>query len=100
MNVQTTLFWLTGVVFFVVQLGVLLVLMRQGRGADAEQAANGRLEVVWTLVPASLIAALALMLGGLTQRSWTRPEDSAAPRPGVTLRWAGSASDPVPESRR
>jgi heme/copper-type cytochrome/quinol oxidase subunit 2 len=38
--------------------------MRQSRSADAEIAANGRLEIVWTLVPASLIAALALMLGG------------------------------------
>ncbi len=99
MNLQTSLFWLTGVVFFTVQLGILLTLMRQSRSANRETAANGRLEIVWTLVPASLIAALALMLGGLTTGSWTDSETSAEPKPGMTLRWAGPESDSPAEAQ-
>ena len=98
MNLQTALFWLIGIVFFVVQLGILLALMRQSRSADAEIAANGRLEIVWTLVPASLIAALALMLGGFTKGTWTDPDTQ--PKPGFTMRWAGPDTDPTGEPRR
>jgi len=99
MNLQTSLFWLTGVVFFAVQLGILLALMRQSRSADAETAANGRLEIVWTLVPASLIAALALMLGGLTTGSWTDSEAPPRAKSHLTLRVAGP-EDPRPEAAR
>ncbi|MDG2306460.1 MAG: hypothetical protein P8R42_17780 [Candidatus Binatia bacterium] len=100
MNMQTSLFWFTGAAFFVVQLGILLALMRQSRCADLETAANGRLEIVWTLVPASLIAALALMLGGLTTGSWTDSETPIAAAPGITLRWAGPENEPSAERRR
>lgn len=89
MNLQTSIFWLTGVVFFAVQFGILLTLMRQGRSADAAEASGGRLEIVWTIVPASLIAALALMLGGLTKGSWTDAEAPKTPETGLTFRYAG-----------
>lgn len=100
MNLQTSLFWLTGVAFFVVQLGILLALMRQSRSADAENASGARLEIVWTIVPASLIAALALMLGGLTKGSWTDTESPETPKPGLTFRYAGPDEGPNAEPRR
>lgn len=103
MDLQTSLFWLTGVAFFVVQLAILLALMRQSRSVDAETAAGGRLEIVWTIVPASLIAALALMLGGLTKGSWTDAEAPDTPKPGLTFRYAGPetapTTDPAAEPR-
>ena len=90
MDLQSSLFWLSGAAFFAVQLGILLTLLRQSRSADSETAARSRVEIVWTIVPASLIAALALMLGGLTQGSWTDAEPSQkAPEPGLTFRYAG-----------
>lgn len=100
MDVQTSLFWITGVAFFAVQLGILLLLMRQGRSPDAETAAYGRLEIVWTLVPASLIAALALMLGGFTRGSWTDPEQRPTAAPGLSLRWTGPEDGSTEEPRR
>jgi len=99
MNLQTSIFWLTGVVFFAVQLGILLTLMRQGRSADPAEASGGRLEIVWTIVPASLIAALALMLGGLTKGSWTDAEAPDTPETGLTFRYAGPGDGPDGESR-
>ncbi len=94
MDLQTALFWATGVAFFAVQLGILLTVMRQSRASDPRVAAQGRLEIVWTLVPASLIAALALMLGGLTTGSWTDAEPDDEPKPGLTFRWAGPETSP------
>lgn len=94
MDLQTALFWATGVAFFAVQLGILLALMRQSRASDPRIASQGRLEIVWTLVPASLIAALALMLGGLTTGSWTDAEGDVEPKPGLTFRWAGPETSP------
>ena len=96
MDLQTSLFWLTGIAFFVVQVGILLALMRQSWSSNAEVAANGRLEIVWTIVPASLIAALALMLGGLTKGSWTEPEGPEDAKPGLTFRYAGPDTEPPP----
>ena len=94
MDLRTTVFWAAGVAFFVVQLGILLALMRQSRGTDREIAAQSRLEMIWTIVPASLIAALALMLGGLTSGSWTDAESAGKPKPGLTFRWAGPETAP------
>ena len=94
MDLQTALFWATGVAFFTVQLAILLALMRQSRASDPGVAAQSRLEIVWTLVPASLIAALALMLGGLTTGSWTDAERDDEPKPGLTFRWAGPETSP------
>ena len=93
MSLQNALFWFTGALFFVVQLLILLDLLKQTRSSDLPRAEQGRVEVIWTLVPASLIAALALMLGGLTQGSWTDPD--ASPRAGLSLRWTGPETNPA-----
>jgi heme/copper-type cytochrome/quinol oxidase subunit 2 len=71
--VQTTIFWATGAAFFLVQLVMLLFLLRRRHDAPADSEEYGRrhAEVVWTLVPASLIAVLALMLGGLIDSPWS-----------------------------
>jgi heme/copper-type cytochrome/quinol oxidase subunit 2 len=69
----TTIFWLTGIAFFAVQLIVLLLLLRlrHRSGATPEERLRHHAEVIWTLVPASLVAALALMLGGLVDSPWS-----------------------------
>ena len=58
---QTEIFWICGAVFFAVQIRTLLSLLRQRRQADAENAAAIHSEIVWTLVPAALVTAIALM---------------------------------------
>jgi heme/copper-type cytochrome/quinol oxidase subunit 2 len=70
--VQIIIFWATGAAFFLVQLAMLLFLLRLRHRAPAGSEEHGRLhaEVVWTLVPASLIAVLALMLGRLIDSPW------------------------------
>jgi heme/copper-type cytochrome/quinol oxidase subunit 2 len=71
--VQNTIFWLTGAAFFAVQLAMLLSLLRrEPRMGDPAADRRRRVEIVWTMVPASLIAALALMIAGLTASPWTR----------------------------
>jgi choline-glycine betaine transporter len=75
---QTTIFWLVGIAFFAVQattLGYLLRARRSAAGADEGR----RVEIVWTLVPAAVLAALVLMMSGLTGRSWTHVRGSVAP---------------------
>ena len=71
---QNTIFWLTGAAFFAVQLAILLSLVRRPPAPPSDPAAERRrrVEIVWTIVPASLIAALALMIAGLTASPWTR----------------------------
>lgn len=70
---MTTIFWLTGIGFFAVQLVMLLYLLRvrHRAGATPEELRRHHAEVVWTLVPASLVALLALMLGGLVDSPWS-----------------------------
>ena len=94
MDLQTSAFWLTGGIFFVFQSAVVWKLMRQARSADARAASGSRLEIVWTLVPASMITALALMLGGFTQGSWTDADRLQKPTPGLSLRWVGPEGTP------
>jgi heme/copper-type cytochrome/quinol oxidase subunit 2 len=69
---QGSLFWLTGALFFLVQLGILMKLLRARAAEPSAEARHVEVEIVWTLVPASLIAALALMLGGLTTSPWAQ----------------------------
>jgi heme/copper-type cytochrome/quinol oxidase subunit 2 len=72
-DIVTTIFWASGIGFFVVQLVMLLHLLRIGRGTGAtpEERLRHQTEVIWTLVPASLVAVLALMLGGLVDSPWS-----------------------------
>lgn len=78
---QATLFWLTGGAFFALQIGTLLYLLSASPAAGL--AATGerrrRVEIVWTLVPASIIVAVVLMVGGFTGASWTRVRTATAP---------------------
>jgi len=78
--VQASLFWLTGGAFFALQLGMLLYLLsaspRHGLAASGER--RRRVEIVWTLVPASILVAVVLMVGGFTASSWSRVRGATA----------------------
>jgi hypothetical protein len=72
--VQATLFWLTGGAFFALQIGTLLYLLyaRPAAGLASAEDRRRRVEIVWTLVPAALLVAVALMIGGFTGSRWSR----------------------------
>jgi len=72
--VQATLFWLTGGAFFALQLGMLLYLLyaSPAAGLAASHERRRRVEIVWTLVPASILVAVVLMVSGFTGSSWSR----------------------------
>ncbi|MBM4243897.1 MAG: hypothetical protein FJ148_08800 [Deltaproteobacteria bacterium] len=78
---QATLFWLTGGAFFALQIGTLLYLLyaSPSAGLAATGERRRRVELVWTLVPASILVAIVLMVGGFTGASWTRVRTAAAP---------------------
>lgn len=78
---QATLFWLTGGAFFALQLGMLLYLLYASpvTGLAPSGERRRRVEIVWTLVPASLLVAVALMVTGLTGSSWSRVRTAALP---------------------
>lgn len=80
---QTKIFWICGVVFFAVQIQILLSLLRQRRQADAGRAEAIHAEIVWTLVPAALVTAIALMAWqqGPLERAKTPPVTINAPTP-------------------
>jgi len=59
---QTKIFWICGVVFFAVQMQILFSLLHQRRRADAENTEAIHAEIIWTLVPAALVTAIALMI--------------------------------------
>ena len=71
---HASIFWLTGAAFLAVQLVFLLVLLRDRHRAtaDPDHAGRRQVEIVWTLVPASLLVALVLMMSGLTRAPWSR----------------------------
>lgn len=72
---QTWIFRVTGVAFFALQAGILLHLLRERpAGADGGRS----VEIVWTLVPAAILAALVLMLSGGTQPPWSRVRGGAS----------------------
>jgi heme/copper-type cytochrome/quinol oxidase subunit 2 len=88
--VQATLFWLTGSAFFALQLGMLLYLLyaSPSSGLAAAEERRRRVEIVWTLVPASILIAVVLMVSGLTGSPWTRPRASTDPSHLVALHGA------------
>jgi heme/copper-type cytochrome/quinol oxidase subunit 2 len=81
------LFWLTGGAFFALQLGMLLYLLyaSPAEGLAPAEERRRRVEVIWTLVPASLLLAVVLMVSGATGSSWARTRTSADPAPVVAL---------------
>jgi heme/copper-type cytochrome/quinol oxidase subunit 2 len=85
--VQATLFWLTGGAFFALQLGMLLYLLyanpRDGLAAPEER--RRRVEIIWTLVPASLLLAVICMVSGLTGSAATRSHACGDPSRVVAL---------------
>jgi len=72
---QTWIFRLASIAFFALQAGVLVHLLREGRGNAGPAPAERSVEIVWTLVPAALIAALVLMMSGATSADWSRLRD-------------------------
>lgn len=77
---QAALFWLTGGAFFALQLGMLLYLLyaSPATGLAPGEGRRRRVEIVWTLVPASVLVAVVLMVSGLTASTWSRVRPSAA----------------------
>ena len=99
---QATLFWLTGGAFFALQLGMLLYLLYASPavGLAASEERRRRVEIVWTLVPASILLAVILMVSGLTGSSWTRARGSVDPARVVAgLHGADAARDRVDTAR-
>ncbi len=76
---QTKIFWICGIVFFAVQIQILFSLLRQRRRANAENTEAIHAEIIWTLVPAALVTAIALMIW--QQGSFERP----GPVPASTI---------------
>jgi len=99
--VQTTIFWLVGAAFFAVQAATLGYLLRARRSATGGNDEGRRVEIVWTLVPAAVLAALVLMMSGLTASSWTHVRGGAAPlvaqrtsEPGVLVAVPAAPAEP------
>jgi len=66
-------------VFFAVQIQILFSLLRQRRRANAENAEAIHAEIIWTLVPAALVTAIALMI-------WQQgPFEQPGPAPAATM---------------
>ncbi|MFP6662766.1 MAG: hypothetical protein VCC00_01025 [Deltaproteobacteria bacterium] len=76
---QTAIFWFSGIVFFVVQAWILLRLLKARRVQDPARSAAIHTEIVWTLVPAAFVAAIALMAS-----DQLRSPDTTRLRPLVT----------------
>jgi hypothetical protein len=93
--VQAALFWLTGGAFFALQIGMLLYLLyaSPAQGLAAAEARRRRVEIVWTLVPASLLVAVVLMVSGFTESSWSRVRAAAALDHAVALHQASEQRD-------
>ena len=90
---QATLFWLTGGAFFALQLGLLLYLLyvRPARGLTPTEERRHRVEIVWTLVPASILVAVVLMVSGLTGSTWSRVRTTDARHGVIALHHADAA---------
>lgn len=78
---QAAIFWTTGAAFFALQAAMIGYLLRARRAAAARRQPDRRrqVEVVWTIVPAAVLAALALMVSGLTASSWSQVRSATAP---------------------
>ncbi|MEW6272344.1 MAG: hypothetical protein AB1689_23930 [Thermodesulfobacteriota bacterium] len=77
---QAALFWLTGGAFFALQLGMVLYLLyaSPAAGLAPGEGRRRRVEIVWTLVPASIVVAVVLMVTGFTASSWSRVRTATA----------------------
>ncbi len=84
---QATTFWALSALFLLLQIALVGWLLRQRRALlpGSREAAVVQTELVWTLVPAALVVALALMAAGLGRASWSRPRLVDAPA-GVEAR--------------
>lgn len=78
---QTKIFWICGVVFFAVQMQILFSLLRHRRRANAENTESIHAEIIWTLVPAALVTAIALMIWQQGPLQRTSPVPPAAMEP-------------------
>ena len=81
MSLEAAIFWTTGAAFFALQAATIGYLLWSRRAARARREPDRRrqVEVVWTIVPAAVLAALALMVSGLTAGSWSRVRGGTAP---------------------
>jgi heme/copper-type cytochrome/quinol oxidase subunit 2 len=80
---KPAVFWLAGTGFFAYQAIVLArLLAERGRSANPAEEQERGVEMVWTLVPAALIAALALMLSGFTDGAWIQSRTGDTPLVG------------------
>lgn len=93
------IFWITGIVFVIVEFMLLLFLFRyrhrEGRKARYTHG-NNRIEVIWTIVPAVICVVLAL----LSRRTWADlkqnmpagaiPIDVTGEQFSWTIRYAGA----------
>lgn len=75
MTLQAAIFWTTGAAFFALQASTIGYLLWARRAPDRRR----QVEVVWTIIPAAVLAALALMVSGLTASSWSRVRGGSAP---------------------
>lgn len=80
---KNAIFWATGIAFFAYQATVLARLVAERDTAGTPDLRRERdVEMVWTLVPAALVAALALMLAGFVDGDWGRSRTGGAPLVG------------------
>ncbi len=72
---QATTFWALSALFLLSQLALVGWLLRHRRTTvpGSREAAVIQTELVWTMVPAALVVALALMAAGLGRANWSRP---------------------------
>lgn len=81
---EPAIFWLSGIAFFAVQTSILLRLLKARRQADDGRSIAIHAEIIWTLIPAAFVAALALML--LDRGPLGAPVRSSAPSMQEALR--------------
>lgn len=79
---KNAIFWTSGIGFFGYQALVLGRLIAERGEATAEERPQRDVEMVWTLVPAALVAALALMLTGFVDSSVGRSRTGDTPLAG------------------
>ena len=63
-NLFRPVFWIAAAIFFLVEAGLVYVMIRFRRRSDADAPkqihGNTRLEIIWTILPAALLAAIAV----------------------------------------
>ena len=63
-NLFTPVFWIAAGVFVLVEGGILFIVAKFRRRSDADQPkqihGNKRLEIIWTILPAALLAGIAI----------------------------------------